>query len=75
MRVVCNSKTFLGFHTKCPIVVFDFNKIWSLWACYKKSAQYVTTGGTALDLSDMTKLIGVLRDYAYTYKNGGFGTD
>jgi hypothetical protein len=34
------TKTYLGLHVKCPIILSDFNQIWSSLTCFHRSIRY-----------------------------------
>jgi hypothetical protein len=38
--VADNNNTYLGLHVKCPIVVSDFNRLWSFSTHFGKGHQY-----------------------------------
>jgi hypothetical protein len=77
--VANNNKTYLGLHVKCPIVVSDFNQLWSFSTHFRKSHQYQISQkyihwGPCCYVhtyiqTDMTRLVGSFRDYANAPRN------
>jgi hypothetical protein len=66
IHVAGNNKMYLGLHVKCPILLSNFNQIWSFSTQYFKSSKYQISQKsileTALIHADMTKLLGAFRD-------------
>jgi hypothetical protein len=67
-------KTYLGFHIKCPMFLFDFNRIWVFVTNFSKSPpirnfvkmcpvgeELIHADREASRWTDVTKLIGAFR--------------
>jgi len=44
IHVVANSKMDLNLHVKCPILLSDFNQIWTFLADFHERVQYQISG-------------------------------
>jgi hypothetical protein len=69
-------QSVLSLHAKCPLFLFDFNHIWNLSTGFHESPRYKTHGNPSCGSrngtcgqTDVTKLIGSLRDYTNEFEN------